>query len=45
MGADLSLNNALYRNQTYNYNVSDSTFYPIKGVHQKQTYHFKFAVI
>lgn len=45
MGADLNLNNELYRTQTYSYNSSDSTFYPVKGDYTKQKYHSKFAVM
>ncbi len=45
MGADFMLNNALYRSQTYAYNPSDSTYYPVKGDYSKQEYHSKFAVM
>jgi long-chain fatty acid transport protein len=45
MGADLQLNNELYRGQSFNYNASDSTYYPTKGDYSKQKYHSKFAVM
>lgn len=45
MGADFNLNNELYRNQTYAYNSSNSTYYPVKGDYIQQKYHSKFAVM
>ena len=45
MGADFSLKNALYRNQSYSFNPSDSTYYPVKGDYTNQEYHSMFAVM
>lgn len=45
MGADLNLRNELYRNQTYGYNSSNGTYYPVKGDYIEQKYHSKFAVM
>lgn len=45
MGADFSLKNELYRNQTYGYNSSNGTYYPVKGDYINQSYHSKFAVM
>ncbi len=45
MGADFSLKNELYRDQTFALNPSDSTYYPVKGAYDDQSYHSKFAVM
>lgn len=45
MGADFSLKNALYREQTYALNATDNTYYPVKGLYSTQSYHSKFAVM
>lgn len=45
MGADFSLNNALYRDQTYSLNPTNNTYYPVKGAYDLQSYHSKFAVM
>ena len=45
MGADFSLKNELYRDQTYAQNTTDNTFYPVKGAYTTQSYHSKFAVM
>ena len=45
MGADFSLKNELYRDQTFSPNTTDNTYYPVKGAYNLQSYHSKFAVM
>ena len=45
MGADFLLKNEMYRNQTFAPNPMDTTFYPVKGSYDPQSYHSKFAVM
>jgi long-chain fatty acid transport protein len=45
MGADFSLSNELYRDLAFALNPADSTYYPVKGAYNAQTYHSKFAVM
>lgn len=45
MGADFKLKNELYRNQTFDLNPENNTYYPVKGDYLLQEYHSKFAVM
>jgi long-chain fatty acid transport protein len=45
MGADFSLKNELYREQSFAMNPADSTYYPVKSSFSSQSYHSKFAVM
>ena len=45
MGADYTLNNALYRDQTYALNSANNTYYPVKGAYEPQNYKSQFAVM
>jgi long-chain fatty acid transport protein len=45
MGADFSLKNELYRDQTYVQNATAGTYSPVKGAYSPQNYHSKFAVM
>jgi long-subunit fatty acid transport protein len=45
MGADFSLQNELYRAQTFALNEATSSYYPVKGAYDLQAYHSKFAVM
>jgi long-chain fatty acid transport protein len=45
MGADFSLKNELYRDQTYVLNTTAQTYSPVKGAYSEQAYHSKFAVM
>lgn len=45
MGADFTLNNALYRDQTFALNTTNNTYYPVKGAYEPQNYKSQFAVM
>jgi long-chain fatty acid transport protein len=45
MGADFSLKNEMYRDQTYVLNATAGTYSPVKGAYEPQSYHSKFAVM
>lgn len=45
MGADYSLKNELFREQTFKFNPTDSTYFPMKGTYTPQKYHSKFALM
>jgi long-chain fatty acid transport protein len=45
MGANFTLNNALYRDQTFALNSVNNTYYPLKGAYDPLNYKSQFAVM